>query len=152
QLIDVSAGGFDGAGLTVTVAKVTDGDGLANIGYINSTGHDLGVVTVKGDLGQIDAGSSSATVPAIKSLTVNSLGRLGTDAQAPGGDLESDITGALGALTVKHDLSTAFVNVLGVNGKIGPVSIGGSLIGGRLDNSGQIHSFGDIGVVKIGHD
>src|SRR5207248_7571559 len=75
QKLDLSGGGFDGASLTFSVVKVPGGDGLANVGYINATGHDLGTVTVKGDLGQIDAGSGSATVPAIKSLAVNSLGR-----------------------------------------------------------------------------
>ncbi len=72
QLLDLSAGGFDKANLTFSVVKVAVGDALANIGYINSTGHVLGAVTVAGDLGQIDAGSNSATVPAIKSLAVSS--------------------------------------------------------------------------------
>jgi hypothetical protein len=75
RLLDFSAGGFDGANISFSVVRGPGGDGLANVGHINSTGHDLGSVTVKGDLGQIDAGSGSPTVPAIKSLTVNSLGR-----------------------------------------------------------------------------
>jgi hypothetical protein len=146
QLLDFSGGGFDGTNLSSSVVRGPGGDGLANVGYINSTGHDLGTVSVKGDLGQIDAGSGSATVPAIKSLTVNSLGRLGTDTQAAGGSLESDITGSLGALTVKHDVAGDFVLVGGTNGTIGAVTIGGSLIGGT------IFSFSNMGVVKIGHD
>ena len=57
QLLNLSGGGFDNANVTFTVVKVASGDGLANVGYINSTEHDLGKVTVKGDLGQIDAGT-----------------------------------------------------------------------------------------------
>src|SRR5689334_22050209 len=37
QLIDLSMGGFAGADLTVSVIQRGDGDGIANIGYINST-------------------------------------------------------------------------------------------------------------------
>ena len=152
QVIDFSAGGFDGASIAFSVAKVAGGDGLANVGYIDSTGHDLGAVVVKGDLGQIDAGTNSATIPAVKSLVVNSLGRLGTDTQPAGGDVESDITGEFGSLTVKQDVAGAFVNVTGTTGKVGSITIGGSLIGGSGGNSGVIESIGDMGAVKIGHD
>src|SRR6516162_5605077 len=61
RLIDLHNGGFDNANLTVSVVKARGGDGLANIGYINSTGHDLGNVMVPGDLGQIDAGEATWT-------------------------------------------------------------------------------------------
>jgi hypothetical protein len=149
QKIDLSGGGFDGTSLTVSVAKVAGGDGRANVGYINSSGHDLGTVIVKGDLGRIDAGSDSATVPAIQSLAVTSLGRLGTDTQAAGGSLESNIEGTLGALAVAGDLKDALVFD---DGKIGPITIGGSLIGGEADHSGEILSVSDMGAVKIGHD
>jgi hypothetical protein len=152
QLLDLSGGGFDGANISFSVVKVASGDGLANVGYIDSIGHNLGAVSIKGDLGRIDAGSDSATIPAIKSLTVNSLGRLGTDTQAAGGSLESDISGTLGPITVKADVVGVFVNDTGANGKIGPISIGGSLIGGSNGDSGSIFSVGDMGAVKIGHD
>jgi hypothetical protein len=150
--IDLSGGGFDGANLTVSASKVPGGDGLVNIGYINSTGHDLGKVTVKGDLGQIDAGSNSADTAAIKSLTVRSMGRLYLDSQAVGDNLQSNISGALGSLVVAADVKDAFVNVTGANGKIGSITIGGSLIGEFFDDSGEIRSSGDLGPVKIGHD
>jgi hypothetical protein len=38
----------------------------------------------------------------------------------------------------------------GVNGTIGSVTIGGSLIGGAEDDSGSIQASGAIGAVKIG--
>jgi hypothetical protein len=152
QEIDFSGGGFDGASLTISAAKVVGGDGLANVGYINSTGRDLGTVTVKGDLGRIVVGTDNAIVPAVKALAVNSMGQLGTDTQASGGSLESDINGTLGTLSVKHDVAGALVNVTGTNGSIGAITIGGSLIGGSTNNSGEILSLVDMGMVKIGHD
>jgi hypothetical protein len=151
--IDLSGGGFDGANLTITVKKAPGGDGLANVGHIESTGHDLGKVTIPGDLGQIDAGNGDPAVPAVKSLSVRSMGRLGTATQGPGGSLQSDIVGALGTLTVKGDLVEAFIFVNdGTDGTIGSVTIGGSLIGGAAADSGEIRSSGKMGAVKISGD
>jgi hypothetical protein len=157
QAIDFRAGGFDGADLTFSIVKVPGGDGLANVGYINSTDHDLGRVRVKGDLGQIDAGDAQTTLtPGLRALFVRSLGRFGTDTQVSGGNLESNIQGKLGTLVVARDVKDAFVNVAGggngVDGKIGAITIGGSLIGGSSDNSGRISSSGNIGMVRIAHD
>ena len=152
-LLDLTAAAApEGTGIAFTVAKVAGGDGLANIGYINSIGHDLGAVAVKGDLGRIDAGTGSATVPAIQSLAVHSLGRLGLDTQGVIANLQSVITGALGSLVVAGDVKDAFVNVTGANGKIGAIRIGGSLVGGSSSLSGAILSGGEMGAVKIGHD
>jgi hypothetical protein len=73
--LDLTSGGFEGANIAVT-AKPTlaGGDGFANVGYIDATGVSLGKVTLSGDLGQIDAGG-------VKSLTAQSLGRLGLSTQ-----------------------------------------------------------------------
>lgn len=153
QEINLTAVGFAGANLTISVAKVAHGDGMANVGYINATGVDIGKVAVKGDLGRIDAGDATTTTPGLKALSVRSLGRFGTDTQAAGGDLLSDINGALGALVVAGDVKDALINVIGgADGKIGTVNIGGSLIGGSNSASGKITSSGDMGVVKIRHD
>lgn len=154
QLLDLSGGGFDKASLTFSVVRVAGGDGLANVGYINSTGHDLGAVTVKGDLGQLDAGDAATlNDPGVTALNVRSLGRLGLDTQGGGGSLESDIHGALGALTVAGDVKEAYVVLTGgADGKLGAVTIGGSLIGGAVDDQGRIFSSGDMGMVKIGRD
>ncbi len=154
QRVNLSAGGFDDANITFTVTKVAGGNGLAHVGYINSTDHDLGKVTVRGDLGRIDAGDAvTLNDPGVVALNVRSLGRLGTDTQALGGSLQSDINGALGSLTIAGDLKDAFVNVTGgADGKIGPVTIGGSLIGGSAPDSGRISSTGEIGAVKIRYD
>jgi hypothetical protein len=161
QTIDLSAGGFDHASITVTVKRATTGDGLANIGYINSTGHDLGAVSILGDLGQIDAGDGITTVasPAIKSLKVNSLGHRGIDTQGGSSSLESDLTGGLGSLTVTHDFDGAFLKVSGAMagmddaaGSIGPIKIGGSLIGRAANDSGEIKTSGKMGTVSITED
>ena len=154
QTLDMSGGGFDKASLTFSVAKVAGGDGLANVGYLNSTGHDLGAVTVKGDLGQIDAGANTVGTAALTSLSIRSMGRLDIATQSAGSpSLQSDIFGPLGALKVAGDIQTASLVVTGgANGTVGSVTIGGSLIGGAADSSGRIFSTGDMGAVKIGFD
>ncbi len=152
QLLDLSDPSFNHANITVSVVKAGAGDGLAAVGRINAGANDLGVVSIKGDLGDIDAGSNTGGTPAIKSLSVRSMGVYGLATQGGAGDLESDIHGALGSLNVAGDVKEAFINVTGASATIGPVSIGGSLIGGANTSSGQIYSDGGIGAVKIGHD
>jgi hypothetical protein len=144
--INLTAGGFAGTNLTVTVKKVGAGDGVANIGFINASGNDLGTVSIAGDVGRIDAGDATVATAGIKSLTVRSIGRLGLDTQATGSSLTSNIVGALSALTVKGDIDAALVSVTGA---VGSVTIGGSLIGGDADDSGEVLATGNIGTVKI---
>jgi len=143
----------NGLGVTVTVVRAATGDGLVNIGAILSAGYDVGAVKIPGDLGQIDAGDANLTTPGVASLSVRTLGRFGLDTQGPQSiaslpDLQSDIVGRLGALTVRQDIVEAFVNV---SGTIGPVTIGGSLVGGASSDSGAISATGRIDAVKIGH-
>jgi hypothetical protein len=145
--------------LSVTARRAAGGNGFVNVGWVNGgdpnggTGIDLGAVTVRGDLGRITAGDGTTATPGLQALTVQSLGRLGTATQAPGGSLESDIQGALGRLTVRGDVDGAVVNVTGgADGRIGSVRVGGSLLGATGDGTGQIHSTGDMGPVVIGGD
>lgn len=153
QVMDLSAGGFGGANLSFTVAKVATGDGQVNVGAIVATGQNLGNVNLPGDLGQIDVGTNDTKVPALKSLSVNSLGVNGLATQGGVGDLFSDINGSLGTLKVKTDVNAATINLVGGTGsKLGSASIGGSLIGGSTTQSGDILSTGDIGSVRIGGD
>src|SRR5262249_8460616 len=91
QGIDLRGGGFDRVNLTISAVRAPAGDGLVNVGYINSTSHDLANVTVPGDLGRIAAGDGDAVAPALKALTVRSIGRFGTDTQSAGGNLKSNI-------------------------------------------------------------
>lgn len=155
QRIDLTVGGLAkpaaGTTITVTVAQAEEGDSFAHVGYINATGLDLGAVTIRGDLGAIDAGDATTKTPGLKSLTVQSFGTLGMTTGAP--NLNSDIVGALGKLTVKGTMKDAKLDVTGgADGKVGPVNIGVSLIGGSTARSGSIHSTGSMGAVKIGVD
>ena len=150
RLLDLkNAAGFTATNITLSVKKAGLGDGLANVGFIDGTGLDLGAVSIAGDLGAIDTGDAVTTTPALKSLAAQSMGRLGTLTGAT--SLQSDIVGALGKLTVKGDVKEALIVITGgVDGDIGPVSIGGSIIGGTAVSSGRIEASGDAGTVKIG--
>jgi hypothetical protein len=153
ELIDLHQGGFEGANLSVTVKKGASGDGAANLGAINATGQNLGTVSVPGDLGQIDVGTNSSTIQALKQLNVHSLGRFGLETQGGTGDLSSDINGSVGVVKVAADVDGARINVFGGSTlKLGTTIVGGSLIGDSNANSGAISSSGAIGQVRIGGD
>ncbi|MGC3992071.1 MAG: hypothetical protein QM796_20735 [Chthoniobacteraceae bacterium] len=146
QLLDLTDASFTGADITFKVTKVSGGDGLANVGYINASGHTLGKVVVAGDLGQINAGNNDGHGTAIQLLSVQSMG-----AAPGGGNAQSDIVGSLGALKVAGDFSGQ-VFVEGKGCDINSVKIGGSLLGGSGDYSGYLSSDGNIGTVTIQHD
>src|SRR5687768_298356 len=95
-MIDLAADAqtFAGTSLTMTVKRGPNGDGFANIGAIVATGMDLGTITIKGDLGQIDVGNPATLDQAFTSLTVKSLGVFGLRTQNGVGDLVSTIAGA----------------------------------------------------------
>src|SRR5262249_22896508 len=119
---------FAGANINISATKLgPEGDGFVNVGWINALGINVGAVTVKGDLGVIDAGAANTTTPGLAGLTVQSLGRLGTTTGAPAnadGTLESDVIGPLGTLSVKSDVVGAFLFVSGFgNATIGDVTI-----------------------------
>src|SRR6185436_20152566 len=114
-------------------------------------------ITIKGDLGRITAGNNEFTTPGVKSLTAQSIGQYGITTQAAGGDLVSNIAGALGALTVRSDIVGALLSASGDGtpaanalAKIGAITIGGSLRGTAVDDSGQISATGSVGNVKFG--
>jgi hypothetical protein len=140
--------GVDGDGVTITAKRqlvnadtLLDGDGLANIGYLDAHNLRLGVVSISGDVGKISAGTDSATV-AIKSLTVGSHGEFGTATGAP--DILSIAAGTVPTLSVKGNVAGNFE---GTN--IGTVTIGGSLLGSTIVKSATIHSSLTMGAVKI---
>jgi hypothetical protein len=146
--IDFSDDGdeFKGANVTITAVPTKAGaGGRTPVGVLEATGVDLGKVKIPGDLEAINAGDGNDDAPALKSLKVDSLGLLNVAAQISG-DRTSDIAGKLGALGVKTNVQGATVNVAG---KIGPVTIGGSLVGSTTADSGAIIATGKIGAVKI---
>jgi hypothetical protein len=139
---------FAGANVSIAVSKLgaAPADGLVNVGEIDASGIDLGTLSVKGDLGKIIAGSAPSVV-SIKSLTANSLGVHGTTTGAP--DLQDIIAGSLGPLKVQSDVDGVFLQVS--SGNIASITVGGSLIGGAADHSGEIQT-SKVGAVKIGGD
>jgi hypothetical protein len=172
ETLDLTDPVFQGANITFTVTKVAGGDGFAHVGWINAPGRDLGNVTVKGDLGQIDAGDPNLTTAAIKTLSVRSLGLYGLSTQGGAGDLQSVFEGPVGALKVAGEVRGAMLTIKGklgslstggsiapgsdgvgggifVTGALGSVSIGGSLQGGSDRGSGIVFATGAIGPVKI---
>lgn len=136
---------------TAKVDHVAGGNGLADVGFINATGLDLGKVTVDGDLGRIVAGTNNATKAALARLTVDSLGARGVATQATTSpSLFSLVTGALGGLKVTHDVLGASVEATGPHSSIGAVVIGGNLIGLNAVNTGKIFSDRSLGNVTLG--
>ncbi len=164
------------------IGGVLKGDGFVNVGRINATGRVLGSVMIDGDLGVIDVGNTTKNAFALQTLTVHSMGLFGTSTGAPA-DLTSDISGSVKAINVKTDVIDAFIHITGlfnslssslgaltvggslraptstglgsveVAGSIGPVNVGGSLIGNGVSNSGSIQSDNStIGNVSIDGD
>jgi hypothetical protein len=157
QLAKIEISGFtdfNGANITITSKKAGGGDGLVAVGEIIANGVNLGKVTVAGDLGAIQAGTGPGV--ALGSLDVQSMGRYGFRTQSSGGGsgtIESDIHGSMGAFNVKRDVSGIFLNVSnGSDATLGPVTIGGSLVGSSDQHGGEIFSDSDMGAVKIGRD
>ncbi len=146
---------FTGASITITAqpSPFIGGNGFVNIGFIDATGVDLGAITLPGDLGRINAGTvgGSAKVPALKALTVQSVGLLGLSTQDAGGTLASTITGALAKLTVNGDLRGAFRIDGTSDGILGSATIGGSIVGTDTQDAG-LHANAGIGTVKIAGD
>lgn len=151
QLINLAlATGVDGADITVKVQKAPTGDGLAAVGRITAGLHSLGNIKIAGDLADLDCGPLAGTV-AVGAVSVHSIGQFGATTEPAGSDEEWSIVGAMGSLTVARDVRDAWIHVTG-GGSLGPVTIGGSLLGGSLAHSGSITTAGSIGPVKIGKD
>ncbi|MEQ1862943.1 MAG: hypothetical protein ABMA13_23725, partial [Chthoniobacteraceae bacterium] len=146
--------GFTGANITFTAKpSAQGGNGFVNVGFLDANGVDLGAVKIPGGLGLIKAGTvgGDVKVPGVKSLTVQSLGLLGISTQAPGGDTDSNIQGALPLLDIKGDLR-ASLDVRGKpDGKIGVAKIGGSMVSGD-DEPLKLFGEAGIGSLKIGGD
>ncbi len=139
------AGEFAGANLTITAKRGTfSGNGFANVGFIESTGADLGKVSIKGDLGRINAGLPGSGKLSVKSLTVQSMGALGLATQDAGGSLASEFAGSTGAILVKSDLDGV---TLAAGGGIESVKVRGSMNGGQISAGttlGDVSIRGDI--------
>ena len=131
---------FAGADLSITARvsrSAAGGDGLVHVGHIDATGLDLASIRINGDLGQLDVGNDLAAAPALRMLSVNSLGAFGLSTQLPGGSLQSDITGKLKTLKLADSMRDA---ALSVSGGIGKIAVEGSVIGSSIRSDGSIGS------------
>ncbi len=146
---------FDGANVTVKVVGGA-GNGIADVGFLNAKGLDLGVVKIAGDLGRIKAGDAVTTDGSVTTLSVATMGAHGTETQAAGGDLKSGFRGKLGTLQSTGALTGVSIFVFGgvfdLDGQIGSIDIGGDLTGGAGKRSGTIYAKGAIGTAHIGGD
>lgn len=145
--------GFDGASIVFKIMKRNLGDGLVHVGRIDATGIDLNKVIVKGDLGKIVAGDvTTSNDPGLNLLRVRSMGTLGLFTQGGEGDLDSLITGRLGALNVTKDFvdgSLGTTATAASDASIGSIFIGGSVVGGTDGYTGNIFGAGGIERVHI---
>ena len=155
---------------TAISGLVTDAEGLLGnvtsaLGTLLSSGgtlttatfHDLShlVTDISGLLGHLGPQLGSDVINALNSVLEGTLGTTGTKVTPPGGSgdtseslaLASNINGKIGSVTVTTDLSNIFLNVAG---DIKSLRLGGSLIGGATENSGEIFCTGNIGHAVIG--
>jgi hypothetical protein len=148
QKIDLSDPVFQGTSLTISAKRGTvGGDGYVDVGFVQHTGRDLGKVVIDGDLGRISGGDATVATPAVKSLTVQSMGVYGLSTQ-DAGSLTSSLEGGMGKLTVKADLRGVLLRAN--DGGFGSVTVGGSLVGDSTTGSGSIIADLNIGTVTIG--
>ncbi len=112
-VVTLNAQGTLSDGFLSRSASSASWNGKADIGFIDSTGIDLGDVSIEGNLERIVAGDSKLGTAGLKSLTVDSLGALGDAADAGAYGMTSVVIGKLGKLDVKHDIVAAFVRILG---------------------------------------
>jgi len=144
---------FTGANITITAKRGPNGgNGFVNVGQLEAAGVDLGAVSIAGDLGSITAGTigGDTKVPAVKSLTVQSMGLLGISTQGPTGVPNSSLQGALGKLVVKDDFRNVRLQVFDADGRIGSAQIGGSIV--ATSEFTELSALAGIGSLKVGGD
>jgi hypothetical protein len=136
------------------------GDGLANVGFIDASGVAFNKVNIAGDVGKIAAGGA-------KTLAFSSFGALGTSTQA---GMDADLISFVGGapnLSVKTDIA----GITYVGAKVGKVQVGGDIenskfflsggpdpltakdavtvkklnVGGNLDNSSVLAGYSPFG-------
>jgi hypothetical protein len=173
-LLDLSDIGAANSGVSLAFTAKRNpidrvGDGSVHVGRIAAAGVDLGKVSIPGDLGSIEAGDSTLTTLAVKSILTRSAAAFGIDTQ--GDELKGELThvgwlfeGKVGKITVQghfravleagdsEDSGIAFDDAA----SIGAITIWGDLIGGGEEFSpfegagtGYIFAEGHLGKVTI---
>lgn len=132
---------FASANISITAKRgLFGGNGFANVGFIHADGVNLGAISLKGDLGGISSGDGNGV--GLKSLTVQSFGRLGTSTQEGMGTVELSVLGRVTTLTVKGDVVDASFGASGFT----TIRVQGSFL------SSTIASGTNIGTFAITHD
>ena len=146
ETADLTAGGtlIKGSNVIFGVTQVGGGNGSLDVGEIKATGINLGMVVVTGNLEKIDVGVGISKKPAVRVLTVGSLGT--PDGEIPDEENEdlytSNITGNIGNLSVMGDVNYATINVTGT---LTMLSIEGDFVGtGSLTNT-QLQGLAALG-------
>ena len=140
---------FSGTNLSITATTPEGGagdgfvlvdriDALDDAGDANDTGLNLGSVIVDGKLLDIDAGTGEVN-SRISSITV----------QETSGTSVWTLNGNVGSVVVKGDLRGAELNI---DGSLGALRIGGSLIGENPSETGYVDVTHKIGRAIIGGD
>jgi hypothetical protein len=163
---------FNGTNITISAKRSATGDGLVNVGRIDSSGHDLGTVIVKGALADIFAGDSANTTGLVK-LVVNTFGGPAnpvSPSTIPGGQIvgkaltvqvlgdmrdTSLLADALGNVTVGGSIIATVSDqaVFSSSAGIDSFTLKGHLVGGpgNTGGAGRIEAqSGDIGRLTIG--
>ena len=132
---------FDGASISVDAKRPANGigDGLVNVARLFANGVSLGTLTIDGDLGGGVLGNAVSTNPAVKTLSVKSIGRENAT------QVQLTLLNSVGTLTVAGDIAptgSVFIdgNITSATIKGSLVGIGGDAQGGSLQVTGDIKS------------
>ncbi len=156
-------GGADGRLDILTIGGSMIGNSSANSGRVHATGN-MGKVTVGGDViggggthsGAITTFRDIASVAIGGSLIGGSSTFAGTIlSDYPGGGPNSNETGGhIGPVSIGRDFlggsDTGAGTIISESGRLGNVTIGGSMLAGSAHRSAHIHSNLQMGAVSIG--
>ena len=135
SMLDVSDAEFAGANMTITAKRsvTLGGDGLVNLGFLDATGVDLGVFSLKGDLGRVELGDGTGA--SATSFTVSSMGVYGMSTQVgvPNSTV-SHVTGELPLLTISGDVAGITLNA----SSLGTAKITGNVEGATFQIAGAL--------------
>lgn len=125
------------SGTNLTVSSDGAGNGQATIGQVDAAGLNLGKVKIAGDVSSIIAGSGSGDAPAIKNITIGSLGM--GQGNFVGQVAASDIAGLIAKFKVKGDVTNTTVNVGVASGSsVGLLQVAGQVLGSTFNIGGLI--------------
>lgn len=156
-------GGVNGRVDILTVGGSMIGSSAANSGRVHTDGN-MGKVTIGGDViggggthsGAITSFSNIASVVIAGSLVGGSSTYAGTvlSDYLGGGFKAGEVGGHIGPVSIGRDVlggsNTAAGTIISESGRLGNVTIGGSLLAGSANRSAHIHSNLEMGAVSIG--